>query len=207
QEMDLMDADIGSAGAVLIPNSNLLVIGGKDSNLYLIDRSDMGGFNPDTNANLQTIALGMGRMFVTPVYWDNGPNEQPTVFAWTEHDVIKAFTLDREARQLIPEPSSTAQIRAAGMPIGSLSLSANGLASETGILWALYAPLANEGDYSGVLVALDATNLQRIIWSSDMNGERDEVGLLAKFNPATIANGKVYVPTFSNRLNVYGLLN
>lgn len=207
REMDMIDADIGSAGVVLIPDSNLLVIGGKDSNLYLIDRSDMGGFDPDTNANLQTIPLGMGRMFVTPVYWDNGPNEQSTVFTWTEHDVIKAFTLDRDARQLISEPSSTAQIRAAGMPIGSLSLSANGLVSETAMLWALYAPLANEGDYSGVLVALDATNLQRIIWSSDMNDERDEVGLLAKFNPATIANGRVYVPSFSNRLNVYGLLN
>jgi len=28
---------------------------------------------------------------------------------------------------------------------------------------------------------------------------------VAKFTPVTVANGKVYVPTFSNKLVVYGL--
>ena len=32
------------------------------------------------------------------------------------------------------------------------------------------------------------------------------VGNFAKFCPPTVANGKVYLATFSNRLNVYGLL-
>ena len=35
---------------------------------------------------------------------------------------------------------------------------------------------------------------------------RDAVGNLAKFVAPTVANGKVYLATFSNRLNVYGLL-
>ena len=39
-----------------------------------------------------------------------------------------------------------------------------------------------------------------------MNASRDGLGTLAKFAAPTIANGKVYVPTFSNRLVVYGLL-
>jgi uncharacterized protein (TIGR03437 family) len=38
-----------------------------------------------------------------------------------------------------------------------------------------------------------------------MNSSRDGLGDLAKFTSPTIANGKVYVPTFSNRLVVYGL--
>jgi len=38
-----------------------------------------------------------------------------------------------------------------------------------------------------------------------MNPARDGLGDLAKFTSPTIANGKVYVPTFSNRLVVYGL--
>jgi uncharacterized protein (TIGR03437 family) len=39
-----------------------------------------------------------------------------------------------------------------------------------------------------------------------MNSSRDSLGTLAKFTAPTIANGKVYVATFSNHLVVYGLL-
>ena len=35
---------------------------------------------------------------------------------------------------------------------------------------------------------------------------RDTLGLFAKFCPPVIANGKVYLATFSNRVNIYGLL-
>ena len=44
------------------------------------------------------------------------------------------------------------------------------------------------------------------LWNSLLNRARDDVGNYAKFNPATVYNGKVYVPTFSNRFCVYGLL-
>jgi len=39
-----------------------------------------------------------------------------------------------------------------------------------------------------------------------MNEARDDMGNFAKFCPPTIANGKVYLSTFSNQLVVYGLL-
>jgi hypothetical protein len=39
-----------------------------------------------------------------------------------------------------------------------------------------------------------------------MNGERDRVGNVAKFNAPLVANGKVFVSTFSDQLVVYGLL-
>jgi uncharacterized protein (TIGR03437 family) len=38
-----------------------------------------------------------------------------------------------------------------------------------------------------------------------MNSSRDAIGNLAKFTAPTIANGKVYMATFSNQLVVYGL--
>ncbi|MEO7046472.1 MAG: T9SS type A sorting domain-containing protein, partial [Ferruginibacter sp.] len=43
------------------------------------------------------------------------------------------------------------------------------------------------------------------LWNSNWNSKRDSIGIFAKFVPPTIANGKVYMATFSKKLNVYGL--
>jgi hypothetical protein len=40
-----------------------------------------------------------------------------------------------------------------------------------------------------------------------MTGGPDALGTFAKFATPTVAGGKVYVPTFSNAVAVYGLLN
>ena len=44
------------------------------------------------------------------------------------------------------------------------------------------------------------------IWSNQTNKARDDCGNLAKFSYPTIANGKVYLPSFSKQVCVYGLL-
>ena len=56
------------------------------------------------------------------------------------------------------------------------------------------------------LRAFDAADLSREIWNSRQNIMRDDLGLLAKFNTPVVANGKVYVATFSKQVAVYGLL-
>jgi hypothetical protein len=40
-----------------------------------------------------------------------------------------------------------------------------------------------------------------------MNAARDALGDFTKFAPPVVANGKVYVPTQSNAVGVYGLVN
>jgi len=57
----------------------------------------------------------------------------------------------------------------------------------------------------GILHAYDAQNVGNELWNSEQFGIRDSVGSYAKFVPPTVANGKVYLATFSNRLNVYAL--
>jgi hypothetical protein len=53
--------------------------------------------------------------------------------------------------------------------------------------------------------AIDAST-QKELWNSDQKPDgSDRLGNVAKFTLVTIANGKVYVPTFSNKLVVYGL--
>jgi hypothetical protein len=53
---------------------------------------------------------------------------------------------------------------------------------------------------------LDATNLQTILWSSQLDSTRDAVGNYAKFVAPTVANGKVYLATFSGEVVVYGIV-
>jgi len=43
------------------------------------------------------------------------------------------------------------------------------------------------------------------LWNNKQNAARDGAGTYAKFSPPTIANGHVYLPTFSNKVVVYGL--
>jgi len=44
------------------------------------------------------------------------------------------------------------------------------------------------------------------LWNSEQNAARDSYGNFAKFNPVTVYNSRVYVPTFSNQYCVYGLM-
>ena len=58
----------------------------------------------------------------------------------------------------------------------------------------------------GALYAFDAENLSHELWDSTQNPARDGFGNFGKFVPPLVANGKVYVATWSNQVAVYGLL-
>jgi len=59
----------------------------------------------------------------------------------------------------------------------------------------------------GIVRAFDATDVSKELWNSQQNADRDDIGNYAKFCPPIVANGKVYVATFSGQLQVYGLLS
>jgi len=85
-------------------------------------------------------------------------------------------------------------------------VSANGGTSGTGLVW-LTTGDNTTNEIPGTLHVLDAGNLSNELWNSDMNADRDGLGRFAKFAAPTVANGRVYVPTFSNALVIYGLLS
>jgi hypothetical protein len=89
------------------------------------------------------------------------------------------------------------------MPGGFLSISANG--AQDGILWASipYQDDAWVEIVRGSMRAFRADTLE-LLWSTDGNDSPDHFDF-AKNVPPTVANGKVYLATFSDRLNVYGL--
>ena len=66
---------------------------------------------------------------------------------------------------------------------------------------------ANQAVVPGVLRVFAASDVSKELWNSEQTSRRDSFGNHAKFNPPTVVNGKVYVPTFSNQVCVYGRLN
>jgi hypothetical protein len=58
----------------------------------------------------------------------------------------------------------------------------------------------------GILRAISASSVSTELWNSLANASRDSCGAYAKFNSVTVVNGKVYLPSFSGELCVYGIL-
>jgi len=93
------------------------------------------------------------------------------------------------------------------MPGGNLSVSSvNGFAG-SGIIWATHQKSDATMDPSGVggiLFALDATDLNKPLWDSDQSAT-DVISAYAKNTPPMVANGRVYMATFSDKVRVYSL--
>jgi hypothetical protein len=210
QKLEMYDEDLGSAGVVLIPGTTLALGGGKEGIIYLVNRDNMGGLSDSTNADtnvLQSFQLS-GLIFGSPVWWDGPDGSYLYVFPAVDH--LRQYKFDRMTGQFLLPAYAQSPTGAPdnGLPGGTLSVSAKGTNAGSGIVWASHQLTgdANEEVRPGILHAYNAQNVSVELWNSEQLPLRDSVGNFAKFCPPTVANGKVYLATFSNRVNVYGLL-
>lgn len=213
QFMEDTDSDFGSSGPLLIPGTSLAISGSKDGKVYLVNRDRMGGLShtrADTNIvqSIQVTPPGTSAsLFGAPVWWD-GPDAS-YAYLWCKNDFLRQYKFDpRSGKFLLPEFARCSDAAPQPMPGGILSLSANSKGPGTAIIWAAHAIGCDAGHQvcPGILRAYNAQNVSAELWNSEQVKTRDAVGNFAKFVPPTVANGKVYLATFSNRLNVYGLL-
>jgi hypothetical protein len=219
--MNSGDADLGSSGLLLVPNTTYVLGGGKQGILYLADTTGLGGFNAGgdkVHQEFQAVyGKGTSHIHGTPSYFDS-PVNGPTAYVWGENDVLRAYLFNATTRLMNPTPVAMSTMTApvvnnnGAMPGGFTTISANG--NTNGILWAStpYNGDASANLTQGVLYAFDANTL-KLLWSDKTNDTRDEIGVFAKYVPPIVANGKMYVPNFtpvnnigSGNLVVYGLL-
>jgi outer membrane protein assembly factor BamB len=194
------DEDLGSGGTVVLPpmkdakgKTRYLAIGaGKDGNIYLVNRHNMGKFNPNNdNAIYQEIdGVLAGGEWATSAYFNGdiyfGPNG---------HNLLQ-FRFSKAKLSASPRSKSATSF---SYPGTTPSVSANG--SSNGIVWAI-----EHSDPSDVLHAYDARNLAKELYNSSqaLHG-RDQFGIASHFGTPMIVNGKVYVGT-SKGVAVFGLL-
>jgi hypothetical protein len=219
--LTLYDTDLGSGAAVLLPDqatgpTHLLAQLGKEGVVYLIDRDNMGQFNPVDNSQiLQSFQGTFGGLWGTPAFWQNG------LYFAGAYDALKVFSFNPSTGLFNPNPASQS-IKTFAFPDATPSISSQG--SSNGIVWAIDASLYGYASPNAnpvncyavpvpavctgpaVLHAYDATNLATEYWNSDeASGNRDQAGNAVKFVPPTIANGRVFVST-RTEVDVYGLL-
>ena len=191
------DLDYGSGSAMLLPDMTdstgavrqLAFSSGKDGNIYVVRRDNLGKFNPTQNNIWQEIDLGAHEIRSTPAYF-NG-----RVYMSARDIGIQAFTITNAKLSTSPT-SQTSNVF--GYPGTIPVVSANG--TTNGIVWA--STTANPS----TLYAYDATNLGTQLYNSTQaaNG-RDSFGIANKFNSPTVVAGKVFVPTHTG-VAVFGLL-
>ena len=204
--LDQGDLDLGVSGPLLIPGTSLLLNGSKTGDLYLLNTGSLGGEVPGNTQIPQTFTAAAGHIHGSPVYFPYSASGA-LIYIWSENDYLKAFQFNGST--LGTSPITTSSFAAPpGMPGGVMSISSNGSQAGTGVVWASI-PLnadAESAVVSGVLRVFDASNLSSELYDTQQNATRDSIGLYSKYTPPTVANGKVYMATFSNKLRVYGLL-
>ncbi|HEX8816959.1 MAG TPA: hypothetical protein VF753_15795 [Terriglobales bacterium] len=199
--LNQQDWDISSGGILLLPDQkgpypHIMIGGGKDGNIYVMNRDNLGGYNEKNNNILQYVT-GQIRPSVPktqPYYgiWNTASYFKNNVYIFGEYDYPKMFSLTKGV--LSSEPTSTGTIQMRGpAPI----ISANGTSNP--IVWILQFE-------TPALRAFAANDLTQEYYDTNQNPSRDSLGnTTVKRADPTVANGRVYVPA-EKFVYVYGLL-
>jgi hypothetical protein len=191
------DADVGSSGPLLLPDQpgphrHLLLQPTKGSMIYVIDRDQMGKFQRDGDAIVQTIRMAGGG-YGAMSYW-NGH-----AFFAASDDYLRDYALKNGQFKL----NASSETKFAN-PGATPSVSADG--NKNAIVWAIATKTWNGPDNKpAVLFAFDATKLGDPIYTSEQNGQRDRAAMATRFVIPLVVNGRVYFGA-RGEVEVYGLL-
>jgi hypothetical protein len=200
--LDNADQDLGSGNPLILPPSagipghpDLMLVEGKQGVVYLIDRDNMGKYNPNYDNVLNAYNVGQA----TPPVAVSGVLSTPVFYNGTIYIVsgysgpVEAFSINSNGT--LSETSQSTQSSFGYLP-GSPVLSANGTTG--GVLWV-------SDRSSNELHAYDANSLSTELWNSaDKANGADDPGSLDKMNAPTVADGEVFLGT-SNSLDIYGV--
>ena len=206
------DTDVASGGVLLLPDlpagsshPHLLVEMGKEGEIFLVDRDNMGkycsGCSSDTQI-VQEIPAAAPGVWGSPAYW-NGWVYWGGAAEYTA-DHVKAFSLNANNSGMLSTSPTSQSSQLFNFSTTSPVVSSNG--SSNGILWIL-----DNSSYASsccqVLYAFDATNLANMLYnSSQAPNSRDRSGGAVKFTSPIVANGKVYAGS-QTQVTAWGVMS
>ncbi len=195
------DRDLGSGAAIVLPDAvgsashpHLLTAAGKQGNVYLLDRDNMGHFNvANDNQIVQEMDGAIGSNDGTPAFWNN------TIYYLGLDDNLKAFSISNAV--IASNPTRSTHNFGGDKNSSTPSISSAG--TSNGIVWAIDAS-AYSSSGTETLYAFNATNVAQELYDSSLLSSRDNPGAAVKFIAPTVANGKVYVGA-EYAISVFGL--
>ena len=186
------DWDLGSGGPICFQGAGVLV-GGKDGNLYALDRAQLGKFQAGRSGALRVWHFRDG-IYSAPAYW-NG-----RVYVLARKDYLFAFPV--KAGKFADKPEALGKQRFLNSG-GTPAISADG--TRNGIVWLIETKEWNGADRPAVLHAYDAGDVAARVVEQRAESRPRPGGLTLRFTIPTVVDGRVYVDG-KRRVDVYGLL-
>jgi hypothetical protein len=197
QQLNNGDTDFGSGGAMLIPLVSgqtappMLVAMGKQSTLYLLDSTHLGGLEGHGNAPLQKIQVG-GGCWCGPAYFVGASGG--IVYYQSGGDVLRSFSVATGSSPKLTQVS--AGTTGAGYGGSFPVVSSNGSTPNTAVVWLI------RRDTTEQLEAYDAINLGAPLFQANAGNWNTSGPFLSPL----VANGRVYVGAYKT-VSVFGLAN
>ncbi len=223
--LEFNDLDLGGSGPLLIPGTSRLIGGGKEGVLYLLDAD----LPPDRPAPLQSFAIApvpnpplqyYRHILGGPVLWSRpGHAEGSRLFVWRMNDALRSYRLtdrfmDCDRQDVQPtgtdncRSTATSRQRIDHHPGGILAVSADGDRPDSAIVWAYTGSVGNGPGKLMAFAAMPAASAPdrlAALWDSDTcPGDAIDIG--STFAAPTVSNGRVYVATGADRVDVFGVV-
>lgn len=231
--LELNDLDLGGSGPALVPGTSQLIGGGKQGVMYLLETKRAGASCAPSLSEtclpsepLQSFQLAPipprpneyhRHLLGGPVIWSR--EAVAIAYVWRENDHLRAYRLGKkfiDCDNDNPAPTTSQNCRSFAQskavidrpPGAMLAISANGADPASAIVWA-----STNRDFKGPakLMAFAAQPDPKTpgeltkLWDSDAC-EGDGIDQAADFAVPTVANGRVYLGTAANRVEVFGLI-
>jgi len=203
--MQSNDIDLGSSNPIILPDSvgstahpHLMIATGKVGVIYLLDQTNMGGYNSAANQDVGEVSVGFntsnfnGGFYGQPAYWNGN------LYTVIVGDSLRQYLIS--GGNIMAGSSSNSSNT---FPYRGATPAVSASGTTNGIVWVADITAYQFGT-ALILDAYDATNVSRLLYSSPASGT-GAAAPAAKFTVPTVANGKVYVGG-EYAFTVFGLL-
>jgi hypothetical protein len=140
----------------------LVLVGGKNGSLYVLDCERIGKYQPTNNSHAVQVIRFRNGVYGAPAYW-NGH-----VYLLAAEDCVSAFAVGKGRISDRPDTMELKDSATRGAPRGAPpAISANG--NRDGILWLIETKTWNGPNRPAILRAYDASNVAKELYHSEQN--------------------------------------
>ena len=195
------DSDLSSTRAMLIPGSNMLVCGGKDYRVYVVDRTCMGHLQGSGGCTAPQLFYTNASGTIGPhfgIYGGVFMNNQ--VFFPNTEALAYTYQFNQSTSLFNTTPTTTS----ANFASPGIQFSASSNGTLNGLLWGV--SVASDSTTTPEIGTLRVFNPVTMVQLASVSMASSGVtGDIVKYAVPLIVNGRVYLATLQGQILVFGL--